>query len=160
MAWQLEMVRILRYLIDDVDATTYDNSRLEETLLVGAQLILNEISFDNTYTIDVDSLTLSPDPTTLATKDNAFINLTSLRSAIIVVAGELKASSAYSISVQDGPSSINFGQLFKNKKEMLALLQEQFSNAKLAYLAGNSIAGQVVMTPTTYENYYAGFFPN
>ena len=43
MAWQNEIVRIVRHLISDIDTDdpTYDNSRLEETVLVAAQLVRN-----------------------------------------------------------------------------------------------------------------------
>ena len=81
MVWQTEMVRIVRHLINDIDAASYADDRLEETILVSAQLVLHEIDFDNTYTVDVDGLSLSPDPTGLANKDNAFINLICLKSS-------------------------------------------------------------------------------
>ena len=81
MAWQNEMVRIVRHLINDLDSSnyTFTDDRLEESVLVAAQLLLKEVDFDNTYTIDTDALDMSPDPTTLTTKDDAFINLASLR---------------------------------------------------------------------------------
>ena len=43
--WQTTMVKIVRHLVDDVAETTYDDGRLEETVAVAAQLLLNEIDF-------------------------------------------------------------------------------------------------------------------
>ena len=79
MAWQSEMVRMLRHVVNDLDSSSYSftDDRLEESILVSAQLVLTEIDFENTYTVDVDGLVLTPDPTTLADKDDAFINIDS-----------------------------------------------------------------------------------
>ena len=56
MSWQNEMVRIVRFLINDIDASSYTDERLEETILVAAQSVYASIDFPNTYTIDVDTL--------------------------------------------------------------------------------------------------------
>ena len=78
MSWQNEMVLIVRHLINDLDDSnqSFSDERLEGTVLVSAQLLLNEIDFDdppnNTYVVDVDGLSLTPDPTS-GEKDNAFI---------------------------------------------------------------------------------------
>ena len=61
MAWQTEMTRILRYMLNDLDSASYaySDDRLEETIIVAAQLVLHEIDFDKDYTVDVGALTLS-----------------------------------------------------------------------------------------------------
>ena len=68
MTWQNEMTLIVRHLIHDLDSSNYTfvDDRLEESILVSAQLVLHEIDFEKTYTVDVDSSTLSPDPTLAA----------------------------------------------------------------------------------------------
>ena len=108
MAWQNEMTRILRYMLNDLDSSsyTYSDDRLEETIIVSAQLVLHEIDFDKDYTVDVDALTLTPDHTA-ATEDNAFINLISLKSACIILSSELSTKSQESVRVSDGSSSID-----------------------------------------------------
>ena len=61
MPWQNEMKVIVRHLVNDLDTSdyTFTDSRLEEAILVSAQLASLEIDFDNTYAIDVDSVSLS-----------------------------------------------------------------------------------------------------
>ena len=73
MPWQNEMTLIVRHLVNDLDSSnyTFTDDRLEESVLVSAQLASLEIDFESTYTIDVDSLTLSPDPTTSSDKDDS-----------------------------------------------------------------------------------------
>jgi len=92
MAWQNEMTLIVRHLVNDLDSSEYTfiDSRLEEAVLVSAQLASVEIDFENTYTIDADSLTLSPDPTDSSNKDDSFINLVCLRTARMLIGSELK----------------------------------------------------------------------
>ena len=65
MSWQNEMTIIVRHLINDLDSSSYTftDSRIEESILVSSQLVLHEVDFESSYTVDVDSLTLTPDPT-------------------------------------------------------------------------------------------------
>lgn len=158
MGWQKEMVRILRYIISDIDtvAPIYDEERLVETVLVSAQLVINEIDFNNTYTIDVDECVLSPDPTAV-TKDNAFINLVCLRAALLVLFSEYKTASINSIRVSDGPSTIDMTDSTRNSKTLYDNALLEYERAKFAYRAGNSIGGQAVLTPYTFEGVHGGF---
>ena len=144
--WQAEMVVILRHLIDDVCVTTYTDPRLQETILVSAQLIQIEVDFDKTYTIDVDALILTPDPTD-ATKDNGFINLVVLKAACIILSGEAKAKASEAIKIVDGPTTIDTGQRHKALEERAKTMCQNYEHAKIQYMAGNSRAGQAVITP-------------
>jgi hypothetical protein len=151
MSWQTEMVRIVRFLIDDLCAETYSDSRLEETVLVAAQLMKHEMEFNNTYTIDVDSLALSPDPTS-GNKDDAFINLTCMKTACIILRAEVKAESLRAIVVKDGPSSIDLSGRYSATKDRAEKMCESFQQAKLQYQLGNSTAGQAVVNTWVVDN--------
>ena len=149
MSWQNEMVRIVRYIINDLDSTsyTYTDDRLEETLLVSAQLVLKEIDFENTFTVDVDSLVLSPDPTTLAGKDDAFINLVSLKTACLILSSEVRTHSLNAVRISDGPSSIDMNGIVKGFVEIHKDLCGKYEQAKMDYKLGNSVAGQAILSP-------------
>ena len=151
MTWQNEMVRIVRFLINDLDATTYEDCRLEETILVAVQLLIDQLDFANTYTVDVDSLVLSPDPTTLTTKDNFFINVASIKAACIVLGSEAKTLAAQSARIKDGPSSIDISSAYQSVHQLYKELCDKLDKMILDYNAGNSVAGQAVLTPYTYE---------
>ena len=109
MPWQNEMTLIVRHLVNDLDSSSYifTDSRLEEAVLVSAQLASLEIDFENTYTIDVDSVSLSPDPTDSSNKDDSFINLVSLKTSQMLLGSELKTHSLNAISLRDGPSALD-----------------------------------------------------
>ena len=109
MSWQGQMSTVVRHLISDVDPTAYTFSanRIETSILVASQLITMNVDFNNTYTINVESCALSPDPTDTDTKDNPFIALTCLRAACIVIGGDIRKESGNAISIKDGPSAID-----------------------------------------------------
>ena len=96
MTWQNEMVRMVRFLVNDLNAQSYSDERLEETVLVAAQLLSDNIDFENNYSVDIDSLLLDPDPTMLAQKDNFFINAVAVKASCIVLGSEAKTLAAQS----------------------------------------------------------------
>lgn len=151
MTWQNEISRIVRFLVDDLEAATYSDDRLEETIIVAAQLLLDTMDFNNTYTVDVDTLSLSPDPTTLSTKDNMFINALALKTACIVLGSEAKTLAAQNYTIKDGPSSISTAGAYQAIKQMHKEMCDKLDKFLFDYRAGNSIAGQAVLTPYTQD---------
>ena len=84
MAWQNDMVGMLRVLINDTEAPqTYTDARLQNLIVVGAIYVDQELDFDTTYDMDVATTGIAPDPTLDATKDIPFTNLTVLKSACL-----------------------------------------------------------------------------
>lgn len=157
MSWQTEMVRILRYLIADIDtdAPLYDNGRLEEVILVSSQLVLSELDFSVTYSVDVDGQSLSPDP--IDNNDNNFVNLVCLRGAILVLGSEYKTSAGNSVRVVDGPSTIDMTDVTRNAKMLYDDALKAYNLAKFNYKAGNSVSGQSILTPYTFGGVYGGW---
>ena len=156
MVWANEIVRIVRFLINDIDATTYSDDRLEETVLVSAQLLLDTMDFSNTYTVDLDTFALSPDPTTLSTKDNIFINALALKTACIVLGSEAKTLAAQNYVIKDGPSSISIGGAYQSTNQLYKDLCDKLDKFLFDYRVGNSIAGQAILTPYTNEGLSEG----
>lgn len=109
MSWQKEITTIVRILINDYTAPyNYSDSRLAQTILVGAQFVQFDINLDTKYSIDIVGGTLSPDPTTLAEKDSIFINLTALKAACIVDQSTFRTKAALEgIRAALGPASLS-----------------------------------------------------
>lgn len=166
MAWQNEMVRMLRYLITDIDDSnyTYTDDRLEQTIVVSAQLLQSMVDYYYTiYNIDVDTVSIDPDPTNVSNgnvREDGFINLVCLQAALLILQGELKSASLSSIVVTDGPSTIDYRDVLKNKKILYDDMKDRFEKAVYQYRAGNSIAGHAVLTPYTYNYLAAIYWPN
>ena len=135
MPWQNEMTLIVRNLVNDLDSTnyTFSDDRLEESILVSSQLSILEIDFEQTYTIDVDSTSLSPDPTTSSDKDDSFINLVSLKTAQMLLGSELKTHSLNAISLRDGPSSIDLRGIVSGLKILFDDINRRYEEAVTQY---------------------------
>lgn len=157
------MTLIVRHLIEDIDAATYTDSRIEESILVGAQLVIFDVEFDQTYVIDVDSCSITPDPTT-PTRDNAFINLVCLKTACNILSGEAKIAGNSAMKVKDGgrfgTSEIDTGQIYKALNEMASQACKDYQDARIQYQAGNGRAGEAIIGPytTQFKQPYPGNF--
>ena len=148
MPWQNEMTLIVRHLVNDLDSSSYifTDSRLEEAILVSAQLASLEIDFENTYTIDVDSVSLSPDPTESSNKDDSFINLVSLKTAQMLLGSELKTHSLNAISLRDGPSALDLRGIVAGLKILFDDINKRYEEAVMQYKL-NGVVGQAVLGP-------------
>ena len=149
MSWQGQMSTVVRYLIDDVDQTKYKYApkRIETSLLVASQLVIMQADFNNTYTVNVESCKLSPDPSDAETLDLPFMNLTCLRAACIIVGSEIRSESANAIAIKDGPSSIDLRGVTATLTTLYKDLSDRYDKLLLDYKAGNSVAGQAILGP-------------
>ncbi|MQF98261.1 MAG: hypothetical protein FI729_01850 [SAR202 cluster bacterium] len=149
MSWQGQISTMVRYLVDDIDPTNYKyaNKRVETTILVAAQFVTLQTDFNNTYTINVEQCTLSPDPTDSDTKDNAFINLTALKAACIMLGSEVRSESGNAISIKDGPSAIDLRGVASTLVTLYQDLCKKYDQMLLDYRAGSSVAGQAILGP-------------
>lgn len=169
MAWENELVIILRHIVDDVDSSNYmfTDSRLEESILVAAQLIHNEMEFNIDYTIEVDNRLLSPDPTLTDPKDDDFIALCCMRAAIMLMTSMIKTYSLKSISIKDGPSAIDTRGIVQGLNQVYKDIIAKYEDMKLSYQTGKLGFGKSIMGPYSpgsdtanrgYIDYRAGFF--
>lgn len=149
MSWQGQISTMVRHLINDTDSSSYKYTakRLETTILVAAQLLSIETDLNNTYTINVEQCQLTPDPTDAETKDDDFVALTSLKSACIILGGEVKTESANAISIKDGPSAIDLRGVAGTLTGLYKDICAKYDKLLLDYKAGNSIAGHVILGP-------------
>ena len=149
MSWQGQMSTIVRHLINDLDSSKYkySDSRVETTILVAAQLVTLEVDLNNTYTINVETCKLDPDPTETATRDDAFMNLTCLKSSCIIVGSEIRSESGNAISIKDGPSAIDLRGVTNVLTVLYTDLCKKYEQTLLNSRAGNSIAGQSILGP-------------
>ena len=168
MPWQNEMTVIVRHLVNDLDSTdyTFSDDRLEEAILVSSQLSILEIDFEQTYTIDVDSSSLSPDPTDSSGKDDSFINLVSLKTAQMLIGSELKTHSLQAVALRDGPSSIDLRGIVSGLKLLFDDINRRYDEAVTQYKL-NGVVGQAILGPyspgsdsvaRTHLSHRAGWF--
>ena len=173
MSWNNEMVIIVRHIIGDLDTDNYSfsDSRIEESILVAAQLIHNEMEFTINYDIEVDNGLLTPDPTTTAVspsnKDDDFIALCCLRSGLLLTNSLLRTYSLKAISIRDGSSSLDMRGVVAGLKLVNDDLTKKYEAVKMSYETGKLGLGEVILSPYSpgsdnanrgYVDYRAGLF--
>ena len=171
--WQNEMTIIVRHIIDDLDSTNYQFSddRIEEAILVAAQLIHNEMEFSINYDIEVDNRKLTPDPTLTpvgdSNKDDDFIALCCLRAGILFTGSQLKTYSLRAITIRDGPSSLDMRGITSGLKSLHDDLTSKYEQVKLDYQTSKLGLGKVILSPyspgsfswnNSYTDGRAGYF--
>jgi hypothetical protein len=149
-----EMVTLTRVLIDDLTTPyTYADGRLTQVLAVAAQMVSTELNFSNDFKVNIQSLTITPNPTDRSangTRDDNFINLVCMKAACLIERGETRKSVGQGIAIRDGSSSIDLrgsmdGRIKLLEKGWCAV----YEDTKLEYQANRTgaIAGAAIMTP-------------
>lgn len=146
--WSKELPRILRFLVNDLDPNNpvYSDERLQEIILVNATLIQMDIDFNNVYTIDIEQLTLSPDPTGYpqvlsnqnnGIRDNGFINLVCYSSACLIERSTYRtAAQNAGYVIQSDREKIDTSKILEGFKELFVgkhSFCEVFNEAKWQY---------------------------
>lgn len=151
MAWQDTMLEVLRVIIGDMDESAPINSddNLERVLAVSAFQVLCEMTFSQSFSVNVTRVLITPDPTLEATLDESFTNLVTLKAACLLDRSTALAAAGRAIAVRDGSSAVDLRGVFGAK---LKLLEKGwcavYDDAKLEYQSGQSrVAGAVVLTP-------------
>mgnify|MGYP003641828718 FL=1 len=159
MAWNIDLVLMLRSLIGDLDKSKYTNERLKQIITIAAYNVNNASSFINTYTIDVGEISISPDP---LANDPDFCSLTVYKSACILLGSEVKTESANAISIKDGPSAIDLrgvsGSLSIMYKDFCQKYDEMLT--KYIYEKGSGSGaptGAAVLSPYSPASWGVGY---
>ena len=153
MSWQTDAVALIRTQVQDLDYNnyTYTDDRLEEVFIVAAYNIINDVSFNTSYVVNITNSTISPDPVS----DTYFMSLTALKASCLILFSEYKTAGSNSIMVTDGPSTINYSGVAKELKEMWKHCLDQYDQLKLKYSIGEGSSGQAILTPySPGSNFY------
>jgi len=146
MAWQDDIVTMLRVVVDDTGSNPlYSDSRLEEVIVVAAHMTKTDVDFDNDYTVSISDVTISPDP--VGRGDNAFLNLVTLKAACLLANSEYKTEAGRAISIRDGSSAIDQRGVAAAKKSWRDSICEDYEKAEREYRIGNSQAGKSIIGP-------------
>lgn len=146
-SWELQGIILFRNLINDmVEPYTYDDSRLSKLLLSSAFLNVQQLDFTNTYTVNLITEEIDPDP-----PEASFITLMVLKAVAMLAESEWKTESRKGLIVKDGPSSIDATELVKAKKDYAAQMKTQFDKAVLLHKTGNYNVGIAIVGPGRFD---------
>jgi len=149
MSWQDYTRNLLRTLCGDVGPVyEYNDSRLDDLILYTAKIVVVDTSLIDTYTIDINAGTISPDPSS----DESFISLLVLKSWEILANNEYRIASNKALSIRDGPSAVDGRAVADNKKEIAKRATKQYETSLVSYNAGTYNAGAAIVSPFHMEN--------
>ena len=157
MSCNAEMLFLLRNIIGDADVNnyTYTNSRLEELLVVAAQLVIGDVpNLSVSYAADVTERTITPDPVANP-KDDIFINLVVLRAACMTDEGLYRSKAlASGIKAKCGPAVIETMGHIVGFKDLITFGPcAAYATLKQEYIFGNpSMAA--ILSPFVSNDYH------
>ncbi len=124
---------------------TYSTQQLKTFAAISAIIVQKDLGFSQTYTVDMLTNTITPDPT-----DNDFCLFVAMNAAILIVKNEIKGAASQSIRITDGPSTIDVTSYTKNLTDYYKTLTDDYEKAKLSFIR-NGNHGLSITTPTTIK---------
>ena len=123
MSWDDTMLIMLRVMINDDfigDECQYTDTRLKRLLSVAAQYVIQDVKLNYTYTVDVLTPNITPDPTGLSPQDDIFINFVVLKAACIADQSLFRTKSLVSgLKARCGPAVMETADHLKGFKDLL-----------------------------------------
>lgn len=125
MAWDVEMVEILRVMINDmVVPYKFSDERLKKVILASAQIVNTDAAgtFNQNYIADIVNISITPDPTDrdAGTRDDNYVTLTLIKSACFVDSSIARdAARKGGISIREWNTSIDTKGMFQSAFALL-----------------------------------------
>lgn len=150
--WEKEIIPMIRVLIsDNISPYTYTEQQVREFAVVAASMVINEITFNYTYTVDIAANTISPDPKTLS--DKAFMSFVSMKAACMVINNEARLASKNAVKWSDGPSSLSNEAGAKELSALSKRMCDDYQKAKMDWATGpGGVGGYAIFSPFTNSN--------
>ena len=120
MTWDVNLVLMLRVLINDFNAPQTNTDTYLQRVLVAAGIFVNsQIELPEDYIYDISAVTITPDP--LVSEDAISEALIPLKAACIINQGDFQKAIGQGIKVRDGDTAIDTSVGFRGYKDILEL---------------------------------------
>jgi len=120
MTWDVNLVLMLRVLINDFNAPQTNVDTYLQRVLVAAGIFVNsQIELPEDYIYDISAVTITPDP--LVSEDAISEALIPLKAACIINQGDFQKAIGQGIKVRDGDTAIDTSVGFRGYKDILEL---------------------------------------
>lgn len=151
-----DILSLLRQIIDDSESPyDFSDSSLKGLICSAAFMLTGYITFSNTYTINLQAKTISPDPS--SSSDTSFINLVAMKAACMLARSEQRLAANKGISITDGPSSINGGAIAQYKKVWSDSLCADYQEMERQYRLGQLNVGKAIIGPYRSDDLSANY---
>lgn len=156
MSWQLEIPLLIRSFINDLgEEPTYSDDRIIQLALVAAQHTIIDIEFNTQYHIDIINQNISPDPTTLESKDVNFIGFVVLKASCLLDQSSLRTR-AYleGVNVALGPAKLDVASNLSGFKTLLEQGPcKMYDQLKTQYVLGDASRVRAILSPFVGNNF-------
>ena len=154
MSWQTLIRPMIRVLINDIDSSKYSNNTIDELSFMAASLVIHEINFTTTYTINYNTNTISPDPGS----NQDFLNFVVLKAACLKNNWDFNTKiSLEGVKAKLGPADIKVDGVGSNA--LIALLNEGpckfYEDNKTKYNSSGGKGGgnfRAILSPFSHED--------
>ena len=156
MSWETDGVLMLRHLINDIDTPyDYDDARLEQTIAVGARLVNMEIDFATTYTVDISTPDITPDPTGVSRDGAEFLNFAVLKAACMLDISTFRVEAARAgIEAKCGPAVLKTMDRIAGFRELLNNGPcAAYAQLKKEFEFGNLAICRAILSPFVNNNF-------
>lgn len=149
--WEDILVIKVRVLINDTESPqVYTDERLQQIIVYAAVCVQAEIGFDTVYTIDIDNVTISPDPTLIG--DDKFCTLVALKAACITDQSSYRnAALIGGVAAMAGPPMLGTNQYMAGFKGLVSFNCEAYERQKQGCQVGRR--GETVLSPFISNSY-------
>lgn len=159
MSWQTTLTTMVRHIIGDMgSAPTYDDTRIQQGIVVSALIVSQDLPLIQTYTFDIDNPSISPDPTLTATLDKEAMALFTLKTACMLNFSSYQAAVGTGIKVRDGDSEVDTTGSFKGYADIVNLGPCLAYNKLMLKISQDRsmLTGKAVTSPASTD--YTGFW--
>lgn len=148
MSWDTTMPIMMRSIIGDTaDPLKYSDDDFITVIMTAAQLITFRVTLNQSYEIDIENQTITPDPTDQSPMDNAFINMVTLKAAHMLLSAELRVYGQQDIAIRDGTSAIDLKRDLRTLNEINKGYALELDKAIQNYYFGNNTPGRAIIGP-------------
>ena len=155
MAWDTTMVVMVRILINDTEEPqTYSDARLESLITTAAFYVKNEIDFDTTYSVNIVTPDISPDPTLEETLDDVYTGFVVLKAACITDISTFRTQAAISgLTAKCDKVSLDTKSRLEGFIKILEMgACAAYTKSKFEYEIGNAQACHAILSPFAGPN--------
>lgn len=142
--WKVEMVEILRVMLDDLDEEAYSEDTLLRLLSTAAFGVNRELGLG--YTVKVTAQSITPDPCA-DPRDDAFADLVCLKAACTVERSATRKAAGKGYLVRDGGTTVDGRERARHHLDLLKVNWcKAYQDGKADFFVARS-AGVAVMGP-------------
>lgn len=149
MSWDATWPILLRNAIGDTATPPkYSDDTLAPLVLTAAQFLTFTLPLPTSYAVDVENVSISPDPTDPSTPDNGFVYLVTLKAAAMLLKSEVRIYGQQAIAIRDGTSAIDLKRDLKALTQLAESYEQELEQGIFLYLRNASgFSGRAIVSP-------------